>query len=582
MLLPYARRVLLSLPLLLAALLVGPAADAQDLVITGIIDGPLSGGTPKALELYATDDIADLSAYGIAVAGNGNASPGAPSYSLSGSATEGQFLYLATEVPNFTAFFGFAPTFGDAPLFINGDDAVELYFNGAVVDAFGEVGTDGTGQPWEHLDGWAYRMDGVDADDDFDASDWFYSGVDALDGSTTNANAMPPFPTASYSPGGMGGPGGNGSDIVVTTSMDGGVMTDGLCSLREAVQSANTNSAVGGCTAGTDDEDEITFAATVIAPIQLTNGEITITDGLSIDGSTMLGRVTVDAQGNSRIFDVTNDADVAFTSLVLRNGNSGAGGSAAPNAGGAVDLKSGSDATFTDVDVLDSVAGINGGGIHGAGDTDIVITASASGSSTIRGNVAQGNDAGMGGGGVWGAGSVTITGGVLIRDNAATGTAGSGGGVFNFGGTLSINGATIRNNRANRAGGGIEDFGDDDGDVDVTLTDVTVTDNVIADAAPGNGGGFHSGGGDATVSGGVFSRNVAVEGGGLWSSGTITIDGTAVTRNTATATTPTTAAAGSTPRARRPRSPTPSSRTTGRAAPAARAATSSSTAGRSR
>ena len=48
--------------LLMAA---SPPSIAQDLVITGVVDGPLSGGLPKAIELCALSDIPDLSAYGI-------------------------------------------------------------------------------------------------------------------------------------------------------------------------------------------------------------------------------------------------------------------------------------------------------------------------------------------------------------------------------------------------------------------------------------------------------------------------------------------------------------------------------------
>ena len=37
-----------------------------DLVITAVFDGPLSGGVPKGVELYATADIPDLSIYAFA------------------------------------------------------------------------------------------------------------------------------------------------------------------------------------------------------------------------------------------------------------------------------------------------------------------------------------------------------------------------------------------------------------------------------------------------------------------------------------------------------------------------------------
>ena len=318
------------------------------------------------------------------------------------------------------------------------------------------------------------------------------------------------------------------ASIVVNTADDEN-NADGDCSLREAVQAANTNAAVDGCAAGDADGDRITFLASYT--ISLSLGELPVSDDVEI-----VGPATIDANGTSRIFDVDaaggagDEQAVAFTDLVLREGDSGAGGSDAPDAGGAVDLKAGSEATFTDVDVFDSVAGVNGGGIHGAGDTVIRITTSDGGSSTIRGNEAQGGMAGMGGGGVWGAGTTTISGNVLIDQNRATGAAGSGGGVFNQGGTLDVTGATITGNTANRAGGGVED----NGGISTTLTDVTLTGNSIDVAAPGNGGGLHSGGGDVTVTGGVVSNNTAVEGGGLWASGDLFVDGTQITGNTGT------------------------------------------------
>ena len=46
------------------------------LIITGVIDGPLSGGVPKAVELYAVSDIGDLSEYGLGSANNGSGTDG--------------------------------------------------------------------------------------------------------------------------------------------------------------------------------------------------------------------------------------------------------------------------------------------------------------------------------------------------------------------------------------------------------------------------------------------------------------------------------------------------------------------------
>lgn len=180
-------------------LLVLGAANA-DLVITGVFDGPLSGGTPKGVELYATSDIADLSIYGITSANNGDPSPGSPEFALSGSAVEGEYIYIASESSQFQSFFGFVPDFTDPAVSINGDDAIELYKNGAVHDVFGVVGTDGSGEAWEYADGWAYRSDNTGPDGtSFVIGNWSFSGVDALDGETTNGGASTPFPVGSYS-----------------------------------------------------------------------------------------------------------------------------------------------------------------------------------------------------------------------------------------------------------------------------------------------------------------------------------------------------------------------------------------------
>ena len=44
---------------------------------------------------------------------------------------------------------------------INGDDSIELYENGQIIDTFGDVDTDGSGQDWDYVDGWAYRSSGT-------------------------------------------------------------------------------------------------------------------------------------------------------------------------------------------------------------------------------------------------------------------------------------------------------------------------------------------------------------------------------------------------------------------------------------
>lgn len=180
------------------------SSQATSLIITGVLDGPLAGGTPKTVELFVLNDISDLSIYGLGFANNGGGSDGVEFNFTAVSASAGDFLYIASDHEQFTSFFDFSPDAVSPAVNINGDDALELFRNNSVIDIFGNTAVDGTGQPWEYLDGWAYRNDATGGLDtaSFTLSEWYFSGPNALDGSTSNATAANPFPAGSYSPGG--------------------------------------------------------------------------------------------------------------------------------------------------------------------------------------------------------------------------------------------------------------------------------------------------------------------------------------------------------------------------------------------
>jgi len=178
---------------------VTPPQTESALLITGIFDGPLSGGVPKGVELLVTQDIADLSVYGLGFANNGGGTDGEEFTFPAEAATAGSYIYVASEETGFTSFFGFAPTYNSGAASINGDDAIELFLSGTVIDIFGDINVDGTGQPWEYTDGWAYRKDGTNADGSvFILDNWTYSAINALDDATDNATAITPFPLSSY------------------------------------------------------------------------------------------------------------------------------------------------------------------------------------------------------------------------------------------------------------------------------------------------------------------------------------------------------------------------------------------------
>ena len=174
--------------------------NASCLLLTGVFDGPLPGGTPKGIELSATCAIPDLSRYGLGSANNGGGSAGVEYNFGAGSLSAGAFVYVSSEAEHFEKFFGFAPSATSGAANVNGDDAIELFLDGAVVDTFGEISADGTNRPWEYLDGWAYRSSGTGPDGaTFRRASWTFGGINALDTAATNAAAASPMPIGQYS-----------------------------------------------------------------------------------------------------------------------------------------------------------------------------------------------------------------------------------------------------------------------------------------------------------------------------------------------------------------------------------------------
>ena len=106
------------------------------------------------------------------------------------------------------------------------------------------------------------------------------------------------------------------------------------CSLREAIQSANTDTSFGGCAAGSG-TDTITFQVNLdtiilsINPVDDANnatGDLNIESNLTIQGPGWQD-LTIDADGNlSRIFEIRNagaNLSVTIQGVALINGNSG-------------------------------------------------------------------------------------------------------------------------------------------------------------------------------------------------------------------------------------------------------------------
>ncbi len=225
--------------LLLVAIMVTSLSFGQDLIITGVFDGPLTGGTPKMTELYVVNNIADLSLYGIGSANNGQGTDGEEFTFPADSYSAGDFIYVATEGGNagaFNTYFGFDADYLDSSMGINGDDAVELFFNGAVTDTFGDINVDGNGEPWEYLDGWAYRNDATGPDGTtFVLGNWSFSGINVNDGQADNASAATPFPLGTYVVTGVPDP-----TISITSPSNGTLFAPGTTNVNIEFVTANT------------------------------------------------------------------------------------------------------------------------------------------------------------------------------------------------------------------------------------------------------------------------------------------------------------------------------------------------------
>ncbi|MCB9681249.1 MAG: FG-GAP repeat protein [Alphaproteobacteria bacterium] len=132
------------------------APSAPKLLISEVVDwGPSASG--RYVELYnAGDSSVDLSTYQLQRYANGGTSP--TNISMTGTLAPGDTFVIGT-----SGTFDFAGTFGAAPdmqsgtISGNGDDVYALAVSGTVVDVFGVIGVDGTGEVWEYSDGIATR-----------------------------------------------------------------------------------------------------------------------------------------------------------------------------------------------------------------------------------------------------------------------------------------------------------------------------------------------------------------------------------------------------------------------------------------
>ncbi len=350
------------------------------------------------------------------------------------------------------------------------------------------------------------------------------------------------------------------SFLVITPGDAGsGSCTSGACTLRDAVQSANS---LAGA-------DTIQFGSAVAGTINLSaaSGALLVTDPVAITGpgADMLTiRAATSPANEFRVFDVADTAgDVTLDGLTVT------GGRVTSDAGGAIRFQSAGMLSIRNSVVSGNVAN-NGGGIYSQFDGTVSITSSTisgntatygpgggihnvEGNTTLASSVVSGNAAYGSGGGVFSpyAGTVTLTdseissnrvtepgyhggglysgeGDVTISGSTISGNTspGDAGGIYNFGGIVSITATTIHDNQAGYSGAGIFNYSGE-----LSLTDSSIRDNT---SLYGDGGGISNDRGGVTLARSTISGNNSVtDGGGLSNtSGRVIVRSSLFTENT--------------------------------------------------
>ena len=78
---------------------------------------------------------------------------------------------------DFASAFGWTADQGSGSISGNGDDVYELRLDGALVDIYGVVGTDGSGKDWEYTDSVAQLGAALDTPNPvWTASEWSITG----------------------------------------------------------------------------------------------------------------------------------------------------------------------------------------------------------------------------------------------------------------------------------------------------------------------------------------------------------------------------------------------------------------------
>jgi CSLREA domain-containing protein len=301
--------------------------------------------------------------------------------------------------------------------------------------------------------------------------------------------------------------------FTVTNAAD-AFANDGVCTLREAIVSADTDTATGGCPAGSG-ADTIVLATPTVTLSQAgadedagVTGDLDITGSLTIEGES--GGTTVEASHLDRVIDVHSGAQVTLENLTLTGGQTPAGANATPGTG-----------TVSGGDLYGDAGGNGeaGGGVRNAGTLTldhVTVADNGTGAGGIgssvsgaSGQATVGGDGGSGGagGGIESTGTLTVSDSTITAN--ATGAGASGGDGNGGSGAAGAAGAL----GAGGGGGNGGSAGGIDAEGPTTVSDSTISNNVTGGGGAGAVGRGGAGGSSSTAAGGAGGDGIGGVGG---------------------------------------------------------------------
>jgi hypothetical protein len=327
--------------------------------------------------------------------------------------------------------------------------------------------------------------------------------------------------------------------ITVNTLNDTGAAGD--CELRDAIGSANTNTAVDNCVAGeaAPVTDIIDFS--VSGTVNLNGTQLpAITETLEIDGDNdndNVPDITIDAAANSRILEI-DSPDVTVRGFSFLNGAS------AGDTGGSIRVNTGAELTLRDSSFDNAGVGLgvtaNGGAIGSEVDAGLIDLDNVDFNNT---------SAGAGGAIYLGDETVNVDpeDDDLVINNSTfsnnSSTATHGGAIYiGDNNEVTIQNTTIDASQAARKGGAVYHAGETTppptNNLNLNATNLSITNSIANDLGLGDeGGGLYIGTNAETAASGLVIDNAsAYQGGGVFISPAGILDlgvGSSITNSTA-------------------------------------------------